>query len=271
MTGGATDGPSGLGAERGGVVVRSVARVSGVVTPAVWPLFDLQVETPRVELRYATDDDLQALAAFRDGRVVEVGEEPFDGDSSFYMRGPQARWKAITGEWGARSRTSAAWWHLAFAVRADGELVGQQNITAGEFPQVRTVSSFSFLAKPYRGQGLGKEMRAAIIHLAFHGLGALRAESDAFVDNLPSAGISTALGYEPNGTLVATRPSGPALMRRFLLTRERWGVRRRDDIQIDGLAASLPLLGLSETAEPEPGADAAVVEVSGVGEEESET
>lgn len=249
-------------------MVRVIARVSGVVTPGVWPLFDLQVETPRVELRYATDDDLQALAVFRDGRVVEVGEEPFDGDSSFYMSGPQARWKAITGEWGARSKTSPAWWHLAFAVRADGELVGQQSITAAEFPAVRTVSSFSFLAKPYRRQGLGKEMRAAIIHLAFHGLGAVRAESDAFVDNLASAGISTALGYEPNGTLVATRPSGPALMRRFLLTRERWEVRRRGDIQVHGLGASLPLLGLAETAEPELDADAAVVELAALGEEE---
>jgi RimJ/RimL family protein N-acetyltransferase len=207
-------------------------------------LFGLAVRTPSVELRYATDDDLEELAGLRDGAVVAPGEEPFDGESSFYLSGPEAGWKAMTGEWGARARTSAAWWHLSFAVRADGQLVGQQNITAVEFPRVRTVNSFSFLARSHRGRGLGKEMRSAVLHLAFDGLGALRAESDAFADNLASIGVSTALGYEPNGTLLATRPSGAALMRRFLLTRERWEATRRGDIEVVGVEAALPLLGL---------------------------
>jgi hypothetical protein len=33
-------------------------------------------------------------------------------------------------------------------------------------------------------------------------------------------------------------------MLRFLLTKERWEETRRDDIEIDGLQASLPVLGL---------------------------
>ena len=48
-----------------------------------WPLFDLRVETPRLVLRYADDGDLQTLAAFRSDVVLQPGEEPFDGDSSF--------------------------------------------------------------------------------------------------------------------------------------------------------------------------------------------
>jgi RimJ/RimL family protein N-acetyltransferase len=210
-----------------------------------WPLFDLAVVTPRLRLEYATNDHLEALAEFRDGRVVGPGEEPFDGDSSFYGEGPAGTWKAVTGEWGARARTSATWWHLAFAVLVDGELVGQQNITAAEFPTVRTVSSFSFLDRACRGTGIGKEMRAAVLHLAFAGLGALRAESDAFADNHASAGVSRALGYEPNGTLLAPRPSGAALMDRYLLTRERWEERRRPDIELLGVDGTLPVLGLA--------------------------
>jgi hypothetical protein len=42
-------------------------------------------------------------------------------------------------------------------------------------------------------------MRAAILHLAFAGLGALEATSGAWQDNTRSLGISEAHGYEHNG------------------------------------------------------------------------
>lgn len=219
----------------------------------VWPLFHLAVTSPRLTLRYATDADLRALASFRwDGRVIGRGEEPFDGDSSFYVDDPaEAAAKAIAGEWAARARTSAAWWHLSFAAVIDGEVVGQQNITAVDFPTVRTVNSFSFLARSHRGQGLGREMRRAVLHLAFAGLGAERAESDAFADNAASIAVTRSLGYRDNGTMLAPRPSGAALMRRFVLTREDWEPNRGDDLEIHGLAPGLALLGLGGAAGPE--------------------
>jgi RimJ/RimL family protein N-acetyltransferase len=209
-----------------------------------WPLFDLVVTTPRLELRYATDDILSTLATFRSGQVLGPGEEPFDGESSFYLDPPASHWKALLGEWGARAKTSPDWWHLSFGVVLDGEVVGQQNITAADFVRVRTVNSFSFLSREHQGRGLGKEMRAAVLHLAFAGLDAERAESDAFEDNLASQGVSRSLGYEPNGTMLATRPAGTATMLRFLLTRAAWERSRRDDIAITGLAECLPVLGL---------------------------
>ena len=219
-------------------------------TTSAWPLFDLAVRTPRLELRYATDEHLQRLALFRREQVISPGEEPFDGESSFYMESPLAQLKALTGEWGARARTSPEWWHLSFAVLVDEEIVGQQNITAADFARLRTVNSFSFLAREHQGRGIGKEMRSAVVHLAFAGLGALRAESDAFADNAASLGVSQALGYQPNGTMLAPRPSGAALMLRFLLTRDRWEEARRSDIDIKGLAPCLPLLGMDEPATP---------------------
>ena len=216
------------------------------VTASVWPLFDLAVETPRLRLEYANDDHLEVFARFRRRReVIDVGQEPFDGVSSFYMEPPESEWKALTGEWGARARTSPEWWHLSFAVLVDGEVVGQQNITGADFLTLRTVNSFSFLRARDQGRGLGKEMRSAILHLAFAGLGALRAESDAFADNLASQGVSKALGYEPNGTVLAARPSGGALMMRFVLTRQQWQPNRRDDIGIRGLEPCLPVLGVA--------------------------
>ena len=207
-------------------------------------MFDLAVSTPRLTLRYATDEDLQTLAGFRYGRVLREGDEPFDGDSSFYARGDDAARKAITGEWAARGRTSPAWWHLSFAAVVDGEVVGQQNITGADFQTLRTVNSFSFLALTHQGIGLGKEMRRAILFLAFGGLGALRAESDAFEDNTASIGVSKSLGYRENGTMLAPRPSGAALMLRFVMTVDEWRRVPCDDITINGLDRVLPVLGL---------------------------
>jgi hypothetical protein len=124
-------------------------------------------------------------------------------------------------------------------VFSEGRLVGMQEMVAVDFPYLRTVNSASWLGLPHQGRGIGKEMRAAILQLAFVGIGALRAESDAFHDNDRSNGVSCSLGYEPNGTVIARRPSGGAMMDRHLLTREAWEPRRRDDIEIDGLSPCL--------------------------------
>jgi len=118
---------------------------------STWPLLDLVLTTSHLRLRYATDDDLQTLAGFRrPGMVITEGEEPFDGDSTFYEDAPESEWKALMGEWAARGRTSSEWWHLSFAVLRDGVVIGQQNITGIDFRRRRTVNSFSFLARAHQ-------------------------------------------------------------------------------------------------------------------------
>lgn len=113
------------------------------------------------------------------------------------------------------------------------------------FSTFGTVTSFSWLSADQRGRGLGHEMRAAILHLAFDGLGAKEASSDAFVDNHGSNAISRALGYEPNGSDWATRQGEPAPLNRWRLTRDTWERRRRDDIRLHNVAACRALLPLS--------------------------
>ena len=208
-----------------------------------WPLFGLSVATPRLELRYATDELLLELTTVA-GDVIAPGTEPFDGDASFYDRTIAGRRRWLAGQWGARARTAPDWWVLVFAVVVDGRAVGTQEMTGLQFPALRGVETFSWLTRSHQGRGLGKEMRAAALHLAFAGLGALRAHSEAFEDNAASAAVSRALGYVADGTVWATRPSGAAPMTRFLLTREHWQGRRRPDIAIRGLEPCLPLLGL---------------------------
>jgi RimJ/RimL family protein N-acetyltransferase len=90
---------------------------------------------------------------------------------------------AVTG------RPESAWPAGAFP----GRYAQGRTITA-----LGTVGTFSWLGPGYRGRGLGTEMRAAVLHLAFAGLGAREAASEAFTDNHASNRVSQALGYEPS-------------------------------------------------------------------------
>jgi RimJ/RimL family protein N-acetyltransferase len=84
------------------------------------------------------------------------------------------------------------------------------------------------------------------LHLAFEGLGARQAGSDAFVDNHASNRVSQAMGYEPNGFDWDTRRGDAAEIKRWKLTREQWTTGRRDDIELIGVAECLPVLGIRD-------------------------
>ncbi|MFN0145507.1 MAG: hypothetical protein ACKVT1_03275 [Dehalococcoidia bacterium] len=109
-----------------------------------WPLFDLAIKTPRLELRYATDELLLGLVDVADD-VISPGTMPFDGDASFYDLSSAGRRRWLAGQWGARARTSPAWWVLVFAVVVEGRPVGTQEITGANFSALRTVDTFSWL------------------------------------------------------------------------------------------------------------------------------
>jgi RimJ/RimL family protein N-acetyltransferase len=134
---------------------------------------------------------------------------------------------------------------LVFAVVVEGRAIGGQEMTAANFPELRTVETFSWLTRSHQGRGFGRHMREAVLHLAFEGLGAQRARSEAFEDNEPSCAVSRALGYERDGTTWALREGKPAPMARFLLAREAWLERQRSEMTIHGLEPCLPLLGLA--------------------------
>ena len=73
--------------------------------------------------------------------------------------------------------------------------MGAQWLEGPDWRADRTVDSSSWLVAPARGRGLGKQMRAAVLALAFGPLRADAAISSAVVDNAPSLGVSRALGY----------------------------------------------------------------------------
>ncbi|HEY9286820.1 MAG TPA: GNAT family protein [Candidatus Dormibacteraeota bacterium] len=210
-----------------------------------WPLFGLNVTTPRLTLRHPTDADLERLNAIVGKGIHDPAWMPFeipwtDEPETMRPRHSLQHWWRTRAEWDATK------WTLTMMVSEGSTVVGVQDLMATNFAVTREVASGSWLGRAYQGHGIGKEMRAAILHLAFAGLGAERATSGAFEDNAASIGVSRALGYVENGDEIKTPRGERRRSIRFLLTRAQWETRRRNDIQIHGLESCLSMFDLSE-------------------------
>jgi RimJ/RimL family protein N-acetyltransferase len=208
-----------------------------------YPPLNLQLRTPRLVLAAAADDLLERLIPVVRAGVAGPGPLPFD-PMSLYKDSPEREWRWLRGIRAGRAHVDRNWWRLYFVVMVDGEPAGMQDLIGVRFAELGTVGTFSWLGPGYRGRGLGTEMRAAALHLAFAGLAAREAASEAFTDNYASNRVSQALGYEPNGTSWTTRRGEAGLLTCWKLTRERWETTRRDDMEVAGVQDCLPVLGL---------------------------
>lgn len=219
------------------------------MTPSAYPPLNVQVHTPVLSLLGATDELLERLVPVVRKGVATEPPWPFDDPMSLYKESPDREWSWLRSIWTGRGKLSENFWRLYFVVMLDGEPVGMQDVIGVDFAAFRTVTTFSWLSPDVRRRGLGREMRQAILHLAFDGLGARRAESEAFADNPASNHVSAALGYQPNGLNWATRRDEPADLNRWLLPRDLWLPTRRDDITLVGVQECLPLLGIASLPE----------------------
>jgi RimJ/RimL family protein N-acetyltransferase len=145
--------------------------------------------------------------------------------------------------WGNRAAWTPESWELGAAAFLDGRPVGMQGIHARGFASSRVVNTGSWLGQAFQGRGLGKEMRTAVLALAFDGLGARVAESEAFLDNAASNGVSRALGYEENGFGTLAPHGEPRTTQRFRMTVEGWRSRPRPAVTIEGLDDCRELFG----------------------------
>ncbi|MFC6881590.1 MULTISPECIES: GNAT family N-acetyltransferase [Actinomadura] len=208
-----------------------------------FPPLGLRLRTPRLELRLPSPEELAALADVAAQGVHAPETMPFvvpwtDAPPAEAARGVVQHHWAQLGAWTPED------WSLDLVVFHDGAPIGTQGLRGREAAVTREVSSGSWLGRRHQGHGLGTEMRAAVLHLAFDGLGMETAVTSAFEDNHASLAVSRKLGYRPDGLNRRVVRGAPVNDHRLRLTRADWERHRTVPVTVEGLAPCLPLMGL---------------------------
>ncbi|MFZ1879680.1 MAG: GNAT family protein [Gaiellaceae bacterium] len=208
----------------------------------VTALRELRLRTPRLELRLANDDELRALASVAALGIHDPAEMPFEvawtdnvGSASF-----EDDFLAYHGE--RLASAAPDHWRLELITFRDGEPIGSQGVGADDFHLTHEVFTGSWLGHAWQGRGLGTEQRAAVLTLAFDGLGARAAVSAAWEENHASLGVSHKLGDIETGTRMAHPRGDP--MPHTVLRLEAAAFRSPVAVEIEGLDALRSTLGI---------------------------
>lgn len=208
-----------------------------------WPLYGLRITTPRLELALPDGDVLDELAGVAADGVHDEASMPFsvpwtDGSPQDRARATFQHVLGTVAEWRPEK------WTLSLAVRCEGRTVGRQDLVADSFPVTREGQTGSWLGLAHQGRGIGTEMRAAVLHLAFEGLGARHVTSAAMTDNPRSLRVSEKLGYRPDGLLVESVRGEARTVLRLRLSREDWEAHRTVPVEVAGLEPCRELFGV---------------------------
>ena len=208
----------------------------------VAPLFGLRLRTPRLELRLPASEDLDALREVALGGIhppefmpfsIAWTDDPELGEFHAYHEMRRREWRVDE-------------WHLELAVFVEGQPAGIQAVESMEFARTLTVGTGSWLGRRFQGRGVGTEMRAAVLQLAFRGLGAKQARSGAVEGNVASLRVSQKLGYREIGRGTVAPRGVEVPHTDVALRREDW--RPPFAVEIEGLEPCLPLFGVRPAA-----------------------
>jgi RimJ/RimL family protein N-acetyltransferase len=205
-----------------------------------WPLHGIRLRTADLDLTVMTEADLPTLWA-----LLPADLELNPHATTYAGLDVPANRRAVLaqGYWRALGMWSPDDWALPFVVRLAGRVVGAQWLEGPDWRADRTVDSSSWLVAEARGRGLGTQMRAAVLALAFGPLHAQAAISSAVVGNASSLGVSRSLGYHDTHRSVLEH-SGETLQH-VRLERATWDASGRSrHVVIEGMNPALPLFGL---------------------------
>lgn len=212
------------------------------MTSPHWPLTGLRLHTPRLELRWPSLADLDALAALAAAGVHDPQVQPFSAAWTD-VEAAELPARSLRFFWSQWASWQPANWELSLAVVHQSVVVGVQALKAADFAVLREVHTGSWIGRRYQGRGIGTEMRAAVLSLAFDGLRAEYARSTAHSDNAASLGVSRKLGYVDDGIDHLVVRGQVINAQRLLLDRATWRARRPPRVRVSGLGPCLPWFG----------------------------
>lgn len=201
------------------------------------PLTRLRLRTPRLELRLPTVFELRELYQVAAGGIHDPEFMPFEMAWTDGLNEPDF----LAYHAAQLEGFSSGNWELGLVAFQDDRPLGVQALAAKSFASDRTVSTGSWLGRDAQGQGLGTEMRAAVLTLAFSGLGAARARSGAIQGNRQSLGVSRKFGYEHTGIATVSPRGIPVTHDNLELSRERFS--SPVPVDVVGLEGLPPLFG----------------------------
>lgn len=208
-----------------------------------WPFAGLRLATSRLTLRYPTEHELALLAGVAARGVHLPDERPYLTPWTEGTADERAV-HVLTQHWSRRGDWTPQDWALELGVFADHQPVGMVALRGRDFAALKEVRTESWLGLEFQRRGLGTEARAAVLHVAFQGLGAESAVSEVFQDNAASQGVSRKLGYRHVGISRDIRDGQAVVSDRLRLDRADWVGSHQRKVDIQGIAACLPLFGL---------------------------
>lgn len=188
------------------------------------PYPDFFVTCDDVTLVVGTLDQIVALSRiafdglFPDGSETTVGEW-------YRADNPQRNARSVVEHlFNAWKDLDCSKVSMPFIVLYQGRVVGTQGLSGKGVPYAtsRELGTGSWLDPRYRGQGIGKKARHAILHTAFEGFHAETVISSALTTNLASQRVSLACGYHSDGMEVQIVHGKRVELTRYRVNRKQW-------------------------------------------------
>jgi RimJ/RimL family protein N-acetyltransferase len=199
----------------------------------LWPAAGISVRAGDLEMRWIDDELAVDLALLAGQGVHDDNVMPFNYPWTRGTEREVAR-SVLTFQWAARPRVGAERLVLELGVLVNGEPVGIQSASGDNWSVLREVETGSWLGRAYQGRGIGRRMRALMLHFCFEALKADSVVSAAFTDNAASNAVSLRTGYVVDGVQRVVRDGIAATQTRYRMDRARWAQVRAINQEILG-------------------------------------
>jgi RimJ/RimL family protein N-acetyltransferase len=209
----------------------------------VEPLRGLRLRTPRLELRLGSRDELVEVHELARRGIHPPEEMPFENPWTDRSAEEDFVERAVEFHEAALRDWQPGRWSFNPLIFFEGRPIGSQGMRAEDFSQRREVDTGSWLGQAFQRQGLGTEMRAALLELAFRELGAVAATSGSVLGNESSKRVSEKLGYRVVGTSTIAPRGEPVQKYDLRIERDEWS--SPFPVDIEGVDPCLPLFGAS--------------------------